>query len=402
MIRVHSETINMSTKAPSTTGATTGFLSFNSRPPRLFITATSAHAPESTLLAWQAEGFETTYLPFNVSQQPTYISTLKNLHKDLNLGETYAILAYGDAATVVLKTAQKPLPRCSAIIAFYPSVLPSAGHKFPSQLRVQVHVSGQQRSPRPEMCEWGLYRYEKSKVGFAEADSKTYEHVEAELAFSRALTCTRKAFKTDVDIEGVAQAAWSAKYEEEVPERGSMGVVQGMSQNGAHVTILPTLEGGVGRKKLEEFYREFFIPSLVEDFEIRLVSRTVGVDRVVDEMVVSFTHSDDVDWILPGVPPTNKRVEVAVVSIVGVRGGKLVSEHMYWDQASVLVQVGLLDPKIVPKNLKSQGLKQLPVVGAEGARQVLDVKQERYNGLLKEHGLLDGMAALNVNGVNGS
>lgn len=392
----------MSLKAPSTTGTTTGFLSFNSRPPRLYITSTRAQAPEATLLAWQAEGFETTYIPFDLAQQAAYISTIKTLHKDLAIGETYAILAYGDAATTVLKTAQKPLPRCCAVVAFYPGVLPSAGFKFPSMLRVQVHVSGQQNSPRPEMCDWQLYRYEKSKIGFAEPDAATYERLEADLAFSRALACARKAFKTEGDIESVAHAAWSAKYEEKVPERGSMGVVQGMSQNSAHVTIVPTLEGGVGRKKLEEFYREFFIPSLVEDFEIRLVSRTVGVDRVVDEMFVSFTHTDDVDWILPGVPPTNKRVEVAVVSIVVVRGGKLLSEHMYWDQASVLVQVGLLDPSVVPKRLKSQGLKKLPVVGVEGARQVLDVKQDRYNELLKEHGLLNGMAALNVNGVNGA
>ena len=75
---------------------------------------------------------------------------------------------------------------------------------------------------------------------------------------------------------------------------------------------------------------------------------------------------------------------------------------MYWDQASVLVQVGLLDPKVVPKPLKGKGLKQLPVVGVEGARQVVDLKQERYNGLLKEHGLLNGMVSLNVNGANGS
>ncbi|KAL5422793.1 hypothetical protein PMIN04_004408 [Paraphaeosphaeria minitans] len=392
----------MSTKAPSTTGTTTGFLSFNSRPPRLYITSARPHAPESTLLAWQAEGFETTYLPFDLARKATYISTIKSLHKDLAIGETYAILAYGDAATAVLKTAQKPLPRCGAVLAFYPGVLPSAGSKFPSMLRVQIHVSGQQSSPRPELCEWQLYRYDKGKVGFAEPDAPTYERVEAELAFSRALACARKAFKTEADVESVAQAAWRAKYEAEIPERGSMGVVQGMSQNSAHVTIVPTLQGGVGRKRLEEFYGEFFIPSLVEDFEIRLVSRTVGVERVVDEMVVSFTHSDDVDWILPGVPPTNKFVEVAVVSIVAVRGGKLVSEHMYWDQASVLVQVGLLDASVVPNKLKSQGLKKMPVVGAEGAEQILDVKPERYNKLLKEHGLLNGMAALNINGVNGA
>ncbi|KAK3208055.1 hypothetical protein GRF29_96g1253344 [Pseudopithomyces chartarum] len=384
------------------TGTNTGFLSFNARPPRLYITATSAYAPESTLLAWQAEGFETTYVPFSLAQQQAYVHTIKTLHQDLQLGETYAIVAYGDAATAVLKIAQKPLPKCAVIVAFYPSVLPSAGYKYPSLLKVQIHVGGDQSAPRPEMCEWGLYRYPNCKFGFAEPENMAYERIEAELSFSRTLLVMRKGFKQDVDIEPVVQAAWSAKYEDEVPERGSMAVVQSMSQNSAHVTIVPTLEGAVGRKKLEEFYREFFIPSLVEDFKMRLISRTVGIDRVVDEMAVSFTHDDEIDWILPGIPPTNKRVQVMVVSIVTVRGGKLVSEHMYWDQASVLVQVGLLDPKVIPKPLKGKGLKQLPVVGVEGARQVVDLKQERYNGLLKEHGLLNGMVSLNVNGVNGS
>lgn len=379
----------------------TGFLSFNSRAPRLYMTSTAKHAPESTLLAWQAEGYETAYIPYSSDDQSNYVARFRNIYKEFNLGETFAILAFGEAATVVLKAAQKPLPKCVGVVAFYPSVLPNAGHMFPSQLRVQIHVGGDQASPRPEMCAWGLYRYGHCKKGFAEPESSTYQRIEAELAFTRTLTCLRRSFSQDVDIEPVVQAAWNAKYEEDVAERGSMGVVQGMSQNSVHVTIVPTLEGGVGRKKLEEFYREFFIPSLVEDFEMRLISRTMGVDRVVDEMVVSFTHTDEMDWILPGVPPTDKHVTIAVVSIVGVKGGKLASEHMYWDQASVLVQVGLLDADVVPMKMKSQGLKKLPVVGAEGAKQVADMRPERYNGLLKEHGLLEGMSVLNVNGVNG-
>ena len=378
-----------------------GFLNFNSSPPRIWLTASSPHAPEKTLLAWKEEGFETNYLPFTPHDQASYTKALKNLHNDLKFGEAYALVCYGEAASVVLKAALKPMPRCCSIIAYYPTVLPSPKTKFPSLLQVQVHVAGlSQVSPRPEMCDWTLYRYEKCKSGFAEPSAPNYEGVEADLAWSRSLLCLRKAFKKDVNIEPVVQAAWDAKYEDDVPERGSMAVVQNMTQNSPHLTIFPTLEGGVGRKKLVEFYQEFFIPSLVDDFDIRLISRTIGIDRVVDEMFVSFTHSDEVDWILPGVPPTNKRVEIAVVSIVVVRGGKLVSEHMYWDQASVLVQVGLLDPKVVPKKLKNEGLKRLPVAGAEAARQLLTPRQERYNDLLKVHGLFDGLGG--ANGVNGS
>ena len=93
------------------------------------------------------------------------------------------------------------------------------------------------------------------------------------------------------------------------------------------------------------------------------VSRTVGEDRIVDELVISFTHTRTIDFMLPGVPPTGKFVEVAFAVVVGFSEGKVSHEHIYWDQASVLVQIGLLDPT------------GLPVVGAESARRVLDPKQ---------------------------
>ncbi|CAN9326532.1 unnamed protein product [Alternaria alternata] len=222
------------------------------------------------------------------------------------------------------------------------------------------------------MCEWKLYRYEKIATGFADPSSRAYSEVEANLAWTRALACVRKGFGKNVDLEPIALSHWNARFEDDDPDRASMSVVKNMTQDSPHVTILPTMQGGVGRKKLAEFYGEFFVPSLVEDFSIRLVSRTMGVNRI-------------------SVPPTNKRVEIPMVSIVAVRGDKLVSEHMYWDQASVLVQVGLLDPKMVPRKLKNDGLKALPVIGAEAAKQLVEPQQSRYNKLLQMHGLMDGL-----------
>lgn len=374
-----------------------GFLKFNSGTPRVWITGASEPS-ERTLLHWKEEGFDARYLPYDPNNGAAYIRTLKHLNEELNLGEHYALIAYGDAASVVLKTAMKPLAKCCAIIAFYPPLLPSPKTMYPASHQLQVHVAGlSQASPRPDMCEWKLYQYKQCATGFADQSSKAYSEVEADLSWSRALACVRKGFNRNVDLEPVVENVWNAKYEDDVPERASMSIVTNMTQNSPHVSIIPTLQGGVGRKKLEEFYREFFVPSLVEDFKIRLVSRTVGVERVVDEMVVSFTHSDEIDWILPGVQPTDKFVEIPMVSIVAIRGGKLVSEHMYWDQASVLVQVGLLDPKVVPKQFKSKSLKRLPVAGVEAAKQLVEPKQERYNKLLQEHGLMNGLS-----GVNGS
>jgi carboxymethylenebutenolidase len=120
------------------------------------------------------------------------------------------------------------------------------------------------------------------------------------------------------------------------------------------------LTGGVGRDELREFYSRRFIPQMPPDTEMAPVSRTVGENQLVDEMVFKFTHSIRMDWMLPGVAPTGKRVEVPLVAIVRFREGKLAHEHIYWDQASVLVQVGLLDAT------------GLPVVGIESARKALD------------------------------
>jgi carboxymethylenebutenolidase len=128
----------------------------------------------------------------------------------------------------------------------------------------------------------------------------------------------------------------------------------------AYVNHIPVLTGGVGRDELREFYSKRFIPQMPPDTEMIPVSRTIGEDQLVDEMVFKFTHTIPMDWMLPGVAPTGKRVEVPLVAIVRFRDGKLAHEHIYWDQASVLVQIGLIDAA------------KLPVAGVESARKVLD------------------------------
>jgi carboxymethylenebutenolidase len=128
----------------------------------------------------------------------------------------------------------------------------------------------------------------------------------------------------------------------------------------AYVNHIPVLTGGSGQNELREFYSKRFIPQMPPDTEMTPVSRTIGEDQIVDEMIFKFTHTIPMDWMLPGIPPTGKRVEVPLVAIVRVRDGKLAHEHIYWDQASVLVQIGLLDPA------------RLPVVGVESAKKVLD------------------------------
>jgi carboxymethylenebutenolidase len=137
----------------------------------------------------------------------------------------------------------------------------------------------------------------------------------------------------------------------------------------AYVNHVPVLTGGVGRDQLREFYATHFIPQMPPDTEMIPVSRTIGDDRLVDELIFKFTHTIRMDWMLPGIAPTGRRVEVPLVVIVHFRDGKLAHEHIYWDQASVLVQLGLLDART------------LPVAGIESARKVLD-PSEPANALI--------------------
>ena len=128
-----------------------------------------------------------------------------------------------------------------------------------------------------------------------------------------------------------------------------------------HLTNVPSMVGGVGPDGVLAFYRDHLVGKFFPpDVKMTSVSRTVGHDQVVDELVISFTHTTVIDWMLPGVQPTGKPVEVAFVVVVGFKGGKISHEHIYWDQATVLVQLGLLEPA------------GLPVSGAESARKVLD------------------------------
>jgi carboxymethylenebutenolidase len=129
-----------------------------------------------------------------------------------------------------------------------------------------------------------------------------------------------------------------------------------------YVNEVPLMIGARGRDEVREFYANHFLSQIPPDMEMIAVSRTIGQSRVVDELIARFTHSIRMDWILPGIPPTGKRVEVPFVVIVQFAGDTVAHEHLYWDQASVLVQIGLLD-------------RTLPVRGGEIAAQVQNPTQ---------------------------
>jgi carboxymethylenebutenolidase len=136
------------------------------------------------------------------------------------------------------------------------------------------------------------------------------------------------------------------------------------------VNHVPVMTGGVGASEVRQFYTRYFIGKHPPDVTIVPLSRTVGETRIVDELIYQFTHTIEMPWMLPGIAPTGRRAEVAIVVVVDFVGGKISAERIYWDQATVLAQLGLLDAE------------RLPATGREAADKVRDPSRQPSNALI--------------------
>ncbi|CAD6443864.1 9dfc0452-b5ea-4a33-ba6e-1b68379140e2 [Sclerotinia trifoliorum] len=228
--------------------------------------------------------------------------------------------------------------------------------------------------------------YDTNSTNFVLPSHDDYKSGAASLAHTRSLSFIKKHLGGPIfDLEAI----WD---EHTLFEFGERNVEKTMSTmvDQPYVNHIPTMTGGIGRGPLMDFYRNHFIFSNPKDTELELVSRTIGVDRVIDEFIFSFTHDRMIDWILPGVPPTHKHARVPFTSVVNVRGDRLYHEHIAWDQATVLRQLGLL-PDYLPfpyplpgGRLPAKGKRfeyRVPTAGVETAQKLVDESSVVSNGL---------------------
>lgn len=191
--------------------------------------------------------------------------------------------------------------------------------------------------------------------GFAGPGRDNYDKPATMMACSRTLALLRGTMGPVFDLSSL----WDKHCEYEFATRDVDRTMATMVAE-PYVNHIPTMTGGVGHDHLKRFYAHHFVNANPPDTRLIPVSRTIGADRVVDEMIFCFTHTCEIPWMLPGVEPTGRYVEIPLVAIVNFRGDKLYHEHIYWDQASVLVQIGRLDPA------------GLPVAGVETAKKLVD------------------------------
>ncbi|PIG85185.1 dienelactone hydrolase [Aspergillus arachidicola] len=294
-----------------------------------------------------------------------------------------------------------------------------------SILPIQVHLAGHQPTtlwddynshPSKKRHRCHLFFYPESEPGFAESTARTHDVISSRLAWSRALECLKRGFgwpggSWNVPaVETVWEEYWrnlsyngqeAGRDEVEhhaantvnmmVGSGGGLPLTGGGDSDGensdptaelnevAVVNCVPTLIGGEHPAQITNFYTSQFFPAGPPSQSIRLLSRTIGIDRIVDELLLTFTHTEEIPWLLPRVPPTGKQVRVVIIMTASFIAGRLARHNIYWDQASVLVQIGLLDPSLVPSGFKATGknregrdvVESLPVVGGEGVNRAL-------------------------------
>lgn len=200
-----------------------------------------------------------------------------------------------------------------------------------------------------------LYTYPGVDHAFARAGGQHFDKMATMMAHQRTIAALKRVIGPEYDLS----ALWDKHCEYEFGTRNVDDTMATMVAE-PYVNHIPTMTGGVGYKQLYRFYKHHFVHGNPPDTALAPLSRTIGANQVVDEFILSFTHTTTIDWLLPGIAPTGRKVEVPMLGVIRFRGNKLCHEHIYWDQASVLVQIGAIT---------AQGL---PVAGAETAHKLLD------------------------------
>ncbi|KAL5355033.1 hypothetical protein BJX96DRAFT_161498 [Aspergillus floccosus] len=251
---------------------------------------------------------------------------------------------------------------------------------------VVFHLPGK---GQPEVQHSAVYTYpETSSSAFPVPGHDDFKISSAGVAHTRSLTFLKKHMNGPYfDLEKI----WDEHTYYEFGDRSVEKTMATMVQE-PYVNHVPTLTGGVGRARLSKFYLEHFIFNNPDDTELELISRTVGTDRVVDEFIFCLTHNKEVDWLIPGIPPTGKQLRIPFTAVVNIRGDRLYHEHIAWDQATVLVQLGLL-PEYLPYpyalpdgQLPAAGKRfeyRVPAAGVETALKLQDEHLVPSNGMFE-------------------
>ncbi|TVY86577.1 hypothetical protein LAWI1_G007913, partial [Lachnellula willkommii] len=306
-------------------------------------------------------------------------------------GSKIGVIVYDYTVWEMVKKTLASKPNIVAAVVYADASTPTAET---DSTPILYHVAGKANQKLQTSNGSAVHEYPKLQSPyFASPGHDSFHYSSESVSHTRNLTFLKKHMGGPYfDLEAI----WDEHTYFEFAER-SVEKTMGTMVEEPYVNHIPTagirsMTGGVGRDRLSNFYRHHFIFSNPDDTELELVSRTVGIDRVIDEFVFSFTHNKEIDWLIPGIPPTGKPVRVPFTSVVNIRGDRLYHEHIAWDQASVLVQLGLMPaylpyPYPLPDGTKPGAGKRfeykVPAAGADTAKKILDKNSVASNEMLE-------------------
>ncbi|KAH8814788.1 hypothetical protein DL96DRAFT_1698614 [Flagelloscypha sp. PMI_526] len=307
---------------------------------------------------WAEEGFAVLALSPGLASLDSPLAGLKSL-ESLDNKEKFAVIGmyYCSGSGLLQKILAEP--EVSGLISYGPLI---SEVKVPSL----VHTVGDEKATGSIER---VFKYDAKSNHFVLPASTDFVGGLADQAHSRSLAFVKKHLGGPYfDLEAI----WEEHTFHEFAQRSVARTMSTMVAE-PYVNHIPTMIGGIGRKKLTEFYRDHFIFSNPQDTKLVPVSRTVGADRVVDEFLFEFTHDCVVPIILPGVPATGKFISIPMVAVVCIRGDRLYNEHIWWDQGTVLKQIGVLPSHLPFKDqLGHETTIRLPVAGAESGQLLLN------------------------------
>ncbi|KAK0207866.1 hypothetical protein DFS33DRAFT_1467845 [Desarmillaria ectypa] len=316
------------------------------------------------------------------------VDTLLDL-KELDIKDKFAVIVfYPDIIPSVLDAISKDT-RISCVVSF-------GAAEVTSTIPIAFHVPSSYEAPETSTST-SVYKYTTLSPYFVLPQAEDYKPTFASIAHTRNVVFLRRHIGgPHFDIEAIWDEHTYFEFEVRSVSQTMGTMVQEPYVN--HVTtvsyshvfdhapisgVISQMTGGIGRQDLATFYRDHFIFANPADTELETVSRTVGPDRIVEEFIFKCTHDKTIDWLLPAVPPTRKKLEIPMLGVVNVRGDRLYHEHIWWDQGTALLQAGLI-PTHVPFPLEGgKQILRLPVAGQECVRLLVNERDGKSNGMFE-------------------
>ncbi|RMD41169.1 hypothetical protein DV735_g3956, partial [Chaetothyriales sp. CBS 134920] len=301
----------------------------------------------SVLIKWAEEGYSVVEIQADGLDQPEAslkqaIEALREC-EECDVKDKFALVAYDVPLWSKVAPILSSVPEIVGAVVYADESSEEAASSHTS-IPTVVHIAGKAAASikGPEGLRKFYYRTTQSSK-FATPFHPHFHYNAEALTHTRNLTHLKPLLGGPYfDLDTI----WDEHTYYEFADRSVEHTMSTMVQE-PYVNHVPTLTGGIGREALTQFYRNNFIFNNSADTELELISRVIGIDRVVDEFIFKFTHDREIDWLIPGIPPTQKKVEVPFTAVVNIRGDRLYHEHIAWDQCTVLRQLGLM-PEYLP------------------------------------------------------